>query len=198
MNSSDLPTIEQILSPYNGLDHPLAKYMELVFEPSSTIEDNLPALHVAVTQKPPKTHADVIDAFAAIVKTLPWQARTPLLTAHPAIGQKKKLSALSATEQRSAEAVDPIVQEQLILLNKAYEETFPGLRYVTWVNGRTKAQIAEEMQGMLDVRTVESIDPTMVVPYAPGSPEWVEELDRGAEATMNIAKDRTNKILLQS
>ncbi|KZT53398.1 hypothetical protein CALCODRAFT_440137 [Calocera cornea HHB12733] len=171
--------------------------MELVFEPSSTIEDSLPSLHAALVANPPKSHADVIDTFAAIVKTLPWQARTPLLTAHPAIGQKK-LSALSATEQRSTETVDPVVQEQLIILNGAYEMKFPGLRYVTWVNGRTKAQVAEEMKGMLEVRTVESIDPSIIVPHTPGSPEWVEELDRGAEATMNIAKDRTNKILANS
>jgi len=119
----------------------------------------------------------------------------PLLTAHPAIGQKKKLSSLSATEQRSAEAVDPVVQVHLTILNKAYEAKYPELRYVTWVNGRTKTQIAQEMRRMLDVRTVESVDPAMVVPFAPGSPEWLEELDRGAEATMKIAKDRTNKIL---
>ncbi|KZP01649.1 hypothetical protein CALVIDRAFT_594346 [Calocera viscosa TUFC12733] len=196
MTGTTIPTLDDVTSPYDGVNHPLAQYMQLVFEPSSTIEDNLPALHAALTANPPKSHADVIDAFAAIVKTSPWRARTPLLTAHPAIGQKKKLSALSATEQRSSETVDPSVQEELIILNRAYETKYPGLRYVTWVNGRTKAQIAEEMKRMLEVHTVESIDPSVIVPYVPGSSEWIEELDRGAEATMNIAKDRTNKLLL--
>lgn len=32
------------------------------------------------------------------------------------------------------------------MLNSLYEESYPGLRYTTFVNGRSRAEIAQEME----------------------------------------------------
>ena len=42
------------------------------------------------------------------------------------------------------------VKEGLKKLNKEYEETFPGLRYVVWVNGRPRTEIMADMRRRID------------------------------------------------
>jgi 2-oxo-4-hydroxy-4-carboxy--5-ureidoimidazoline (OHCU) decarboxylase len=90
------------------------------------------------------------------------QARIPLhkiLGAHPRLGEKKVESALSRLEQaqlQSADATKPAASaaseegmseaDQLAKLNQEYEEKFPGLRYVVFVNGRGRQVIMEDMR----------------------------------------------------
>jgi 2-oxo-4-hydroxy-4-carboxy--5-ureidoimidazoline (OHCU) decarboxylase len=106
----------------------------------------------------------VDDALAALAEADKVEA----LNAHPAIGQRKGLSARSAAEQ--GEDTDPTVLSELAYLNQVYEEKF-GFRFVVFVAGRSKAEILEVLQERLG-RTRE------------------EELDTGCHELVAIAKDR--------
>lgn len=75
-----------------------------------------------------------------------------IIAAHPRLGAPKpsqggeKLSAHSAAEQKSlADAA-----EQLAYWNEQYEKTFPGLRYVVFVNGRSRDVIMQNMKERID------------------------------------------------
>lgn len=68
-----------------------------------------------------------------------------IIAAHPRLGAKKVESKLSKAEQ--ATLVDNQAETVILNgLNKTYEETFPGLRYVVFVNGRTRPVIFEDMK----------------------------------------------------
>jgi 2-oxo-4-hydroxy-4-carboxy--5-ureidoimidazoline (OHCU) decarboxylase len=110
----------------------------------------------------------VDDALAA----LPEEDKLEALNAHPAIGQRKGLSARSAAEQ--GDDTDPTVLSELAYLNQVYEEKF-GFRFVVFVAGRSKAEILEVLQERLG-RTRE------------------EELDTGCHELVAIAKDRWTRI----
>jgi 2-oxo-4-hydroxy-4-carboxy--5-ureidoimidazoline (OHCU) decarboxylase len=77
------------------------------------------------------------------------------LNAHPAIGQRKGLSARSAAEQ-GADA-DPAVLEELARLNAEYEEKF-GFRFVVFVNRRPKAEILEVLRNRINRTRDEELD----------------------------------------
>ncbi|KAG9782573.1 hypothetical protein KCU88_g3217, partial [Aureobasidium melanogenum] len=53
-----------------------------------------------------------------------------ILSAHPRLGEKKVDSEQSRKEQAQLNQGDPNEAEKLAELNRKYEETFPGLRYV--------------------------------------------------------------------
>lgn len=55
---------------------------------------------------------------------------TEILVAHPRLGEKNVDSEQSRKEQAQLNQGDPGEREKLAALNKAYEERFPGLRYV--------------------------------------------------------------------
>ena len=103
-----------------------------------------------------------------VLATLPEEEKLEALNAHPAIGQRKGLSARSAAEQ--GEDAEPTVLSELAYLNQVYEEKF-GFRFVVFVAGRSKAEILEVLQERLG-RTRE------------------EELDTGCRELVTIAKDR--------
>ena len=77
------------------------------------------------------------------------------LNAHPAIGQRKGLSARSAAEQ-GADA-DPEVLEELARLNAEYEERF-GFRFVVFVNRRPKSEILEVLRNRIKRTREEELD----------------------------------------
>ncbi|KAF2396818.1 hypothetical protein EJ06DRAFT_533548 [Trichodelitschia bisporula] len=108
-----------------------------------------------------------------------------ILASHPRLGAKKVDSALSRAEQAAMERASGSEEEErkaeaeeLARLNAEYEKAFPGLRYVTWVNGRSRPVIFEDMR-----RRIERGDPEA---------ERVE----GVTAMCDIAKDRVRKIRL--
>ena len=103
-----------------------------------------------------------------VLATLPEEEKLEALNAHPAIGQRKGLSARSAAEQ--GEDAEPTVLSELAYLNQVYEEKF-GFRFVVFVAGRSKAEILQVLQERLG-RTRE------------------EELDTGCGELVAIAKDR--------
>jgi 2-oxo-4-hydroxy-4-carboxy-5-ureidoimidazoline decarboxylase len=113
-------------------------------------------------------HEDPLERADEVLATLPEEDKLEALNAHPAIGQRKGLSARSAAEQ--GEDTDPTVLSELAYLNQVYEEKF-GFRLVVFVAGRSKAEILEVLQERLG-RTRE------------------EELDTGCRELVTIAKDR--------
>lgn len=71
-----------------------------------------------------------------------------IIAAHPRLGASKttKLSSHSASEQKSLQAASAEESRLLLELNDKYEATFPGLRYVVFVNGRPRPVIMENMR----------------------------------------------------
>ncbi|KAK7204376.1 Oxo-4-hydroxy-4-carboxy-5-ureidoimidazoline decarboxylase [Myxozyma melibiosi] len=65
-----------------------------------------------------------------------------ILAAHPRLGARKITSDHSVAEQKSLQGES----EALAKLNQEYEEKFPGLRYVVFVNGRPRDVIMANMR----------------------------------------------------
>jgi 2-oxo-4-hydroxy-4-carboxy--5-ureidoimidazoline (OHCU) decarboxylase len=92
----------------------------------------------------------LLDAAREIALTMPEAEQIELLNAHPRIGAAPaSVSALSYREQGYDR--DPGTEElqaRLDGLNIAYEER-NGFRFVIFVNGRSRAEIADIMEGLL-------------------------------------------------
>ena len=73
-----------------------------------------------------------------------------ILGSHPRLGAKKVDSAQSRAEQAQLESPDESESKKLMEMNKLYERTFPGLKYVVFVNGRSRPAILEDIQNRVD------------------------------------------------
>lgn len=93
-----------------------------------------------------------------------------------------------------------ILPTVLMHLNTIYEQRYPTLRYVTFVAGRPRSAIAEELSALLGSKLA-SLTPgaklteSDVVPA--GSAAWKAELERGEEALWEIAASRAVKLAQQ-
>lgn len=94
-----------------------------------------------------------------------------ILNCHPRLGAKKVDSTHSQAEQKSLSG-SPEEGERLRVLNESYERQFPGLRYVVFVNGRTRSIIMENMQFRISRNDINL------------------ERDEGIAAMADIARDR--------
>ncbi|KAF8631841.1 hypothetical protein AX15_002118 [Amanita polypyramis BW_CC] len=86
-----------------------------------------------------------------------------------------------------------IVLERLAHLNLCYETVYPGLRYITFVNGRSRATILEEMESVLGLdHSLSSILPALsdLKPVHVGSEAWRSELTRAIYDVGRIAQSR--------
>jgi 2-oxo-4-hydroxy-4-carboxy--5-ureidoimidazoline (OHCU) decarboxylase len=82
---------------------------------------------------------------------------------------------------------------RLAHLNSCYERRYPGLRYITFVNGRSRAVVAEEMEVVLQVGHSLSPDEPPVNSFEPvdkNSAAWRSELDRAIVDMGRIAESR--------
>ena len=111
---------------------------------------------------------DPLGHAERVLETLSDDEKVEALDAHPAVGERKRLSARSAAEQ-GADA-DPAVLSELAALNRAYEEAF-GFRFVVFVKGRPKREILDVLRARIG-RT------------------RGEELDTGCRELVAIARDR--------
>jgi 2-oxo-4-hydroxy-4-carboxy--5-ureidoimidazoline (OHCU) decarboxylase len=81
-------------------------------------------------------------------------------------------------------------------LNALYETRFPRLKYVTFVAGRSKAQVAADLEAFLmpqpaeGEKDSEGAGPPPTTTHSEGSPEWTRELERGLADVFKIAKAR--------
>ena len=112
--------------------------------------------------------ADPLSQADEVLASMSDDEKVEALDAHPAIGQRKDLSARSASEQ--GDDADPAVLSELAYLNQVYEEKF-GFRFVVFVAGRPKVEILDVLQERIG-RTRE------------------EELDTGCRELVAIARDR--------
>ena len=98
---------------------------------------------------------DPLASAQQVVAGLTEDEKLEALNAHPAIGQRKGLSARSAAEQ-GADA-DPEILEELARLNAEYEKKF-GFRFIVFVNRRPKAQILEVLRNRINGTRDEELD----------------------------------------
>jgi 2-oxo-4-hydroxy-4-carboxy-5-ureidoimidazoline decarboxylase len=111
---------------------------------------------------------DPLGHAREVARGLSADEQKEVLDAHPAIGERKGLSARSAAEQGGDD--DPTVLAELAELNRAYEERF-GFRFVVFVNRRPRRELVPILRARLE-RT-------------PG-----EELQTGVDELVQIAVDR--------
>ncbi|KAK8101129.1 hypothetical protein PG999_011503 [Apiospora kogelbergensis] len=99
-----------------------------------------------------------------------------ILGSHPRLGAKKVESAQSQAEQAQLNQGGAEEAEKLKALNDEYEQRFPGLRYVVFVNGRSRPVVMEDMRRRIDR----------------GDPK--EEEQEAIRAMVDIAIDRAKKL----
>ena len=117
--------------------------------PGQLSADELEALfegHTAFVERL-AAEPDPLVRAGTLVHELPPDEKREILAAHPAIGQRARLSARSAAEQGTD--ADPAVLEELARLNADYEARH-GFRFVVFVNRRSKAEILEVLRDRID------------------------------------------------
>ncbi|KAF8202222.1 Oxo-4-hydroxy-4-carboxy-5-ureidoimidazoline decarboxylase [Pholiota molesta] len=192
-----LPSLAGIQSLPSSPESPLAVALELLFEHSPVLINVLePQIGVALKSSAQlESYAELVDIALSEIAKWDIQAKAEFISGHPRIGESKNLSTLSANEQ-GAQAVKPTPPEvlaRLAHLNACYEIKYPGLRYITFVNGRSRAIIAEEMEDKLNLAHSLAIDePALesILPIEFASEDWRIELDRAICDIGRIAKSR--------
>ncbi|EGN96618.1 hypothetical protein SERLA73DRAFT_111270 [Serpula lacrymans var. lacrymans S7.3] len=199
----DLPPLQSVLASDSAQDAPLARTLSLLFEPSDIIFSHLvPQLVSSRAKKSTITsYSELIDVAIELIGHWDASLRLAFIAGHPRIGETRNLSALSAKEQGGANATTvvtpPEVLRRLAHLNRCYEHKFRGLIYMTFVNGRSRAVIAEEMEDMLGIEHSLSPDEpnvNSICPVKTGEEEWVSELDRAVHDVGRVAKSRLNTL----
>lgn len=139
----------------------LPPILDILFEPS-------PTLHTLVHDAPPPpaslvTYASLIAHIRTHLLSLasaPPPSQTAaddtrrgtlhaILGSHPRLGAKRVDSAQSAAEQAQLQGGGGDEAARLAGLNARYEEAFPGLRYVVFVNGRGRDVIMQDMEARI-------------------------------------------------
>ncbi|KAL0953546.1 hypothetical protein HGRIS_004768 [Hohenbuehelia grisea] len=198
---SGLPSLASI---NEGQRAPLVQALAILLEFPETLHDELiPSLITAIQARsatPIASYNELIDVAFEQISNWDQHLRAKFIAGHPRIGESKNLSALSAKEQGSAGAAAPTppdVLGRLAHLNECYEQRYPGLRYITFVNGRSRAAIALEMEEVLAIE--HSLSPTEppVSSFEPVEVEgdtWVAELTRAVVDVGRIAKSRLKSL----
>ncbi|KAG6006731.1 hypothetical protein E4U21_006716 [Claviceps maximensis] len=156
--------------------------LDLLFEPSFAIHSTLlPVIRKASFS----SYIEFIDQCrvalyrlaAASTPTSPNPALLSVIGSHPRLGAKKVDSAQSNAEQASLQDQVEGEGEHLAELNREYEDKFPGLRFVVFVNGRGRPEIMQDMRARID------------------RGDFAKEIDAALQAMCDIAKDRASKLL---
>ncbi|PKY06040.1 hypothetical protein P168DRAFT_289434 [Aspergillus campestris IBT 28561] len=160
------------------------RVLDTLFEPS-------PELHTLMTpvlsNQSFASYDRLIDAVGGRMSALSAENsptdRTVLfgiLGSHPRLGRPKvaqeQLSELSQKEQAQLNVGAEELAEKLRAMNEEYESRFPGLRFVTFVNGRSREVIMEEMRQRIDRGDAD------------------REVTETIQAMCDIAKDRARKL----
>lgn len=192
---SALPPLAAVLESSPDKDGPLALALAMLFEPSPILYSELvPALITYIPTSPIRitTYSALIDAAQRAVSQWPASRKAQYIAGHPRIGEMKGLSQLSEKEQ-AATATPPEVLARLEHLNRCYERRYEGLRYITFVNGRSRAVIKDEMEGVLGLEPPENPNEPPLESISKveiGGEEWTNELERAIVDVGRIAKSR--------
>jgi 2-oxo-4-hydroxy-4-carboxy--5-ureidoimidazoline (OHCU) decarboxylase len=101
--------------------------------------------------EPAESWTGLLDRAERIALTMPEDEQLELLGAHPRIGADPAgVSAMSFREQGyDRDPGTAELQARLDRLNDDYEQRF-GFRFVIFVNGRARAEIADVLESQLD------------------------------------------------
>ncbi|KIV87531.1 hypothetical protein PV11_03070 [Exophiala sideris] len=131
-----------------------AKVLDLLFEPCQQLHTLSVSL---LREKTFSSYDELIDAvgkqlFDLYESNLESDTKwlDAILSAHPRLGEKKVDSEQSRNEQAQLNQGGSEEAQLLADMNRKYEETFPGLRYVVFVNGRSRPVIMADMQKRID------------------------------------------------
>lgn len=152
----------------------IEEVLDLLFEPSKSFHSLLiPEIKKSTSLN---SYSDLVSLAKRCLDSLPKDSSILLsiLSSHPRLGAKKVDSAQSQNEQKSLG--NEIERRELEKLNEEYETQFPGLRYVVFVNGRSREVIMRDMRGRIERSTRE------------------EEILKASEAMCDIAVDRARKL----
>ncbi|KAF5316007.1 hypothetical protein D9619_006335 [Psilocybe cf. subviscida] len=195
--SNKLPTLVEIQSAPSSSTSPLAHTLDLLFEHSPVLVNVLePQVSAALKSStgPLASYAHLVEIALAELAKWNDEAQAQFIAGHPHIGESKNLSALSSKEQGAAlpTPTPPEVLARLEYLNACYEKKYPGLRYITFVNGRSRAVIAAEMEGVLGLAPDDTPAPESISSEGTefGSRWWKAELRRAVHDIGMIAKSR--------
>ncbi|EJF64225.1 OHCU decarboxylase-domain-containing protein [Dichomitus squalens] len=192
------PFIEAIADASGTKDGPLAKALALLFEASPVLYNALvPGVAAHIQTAPPVlSYSALIDVSLSVISSWSDEPKAQFIAGHPRIGEVKGLSKLSEQEQ-AAKATPPEILARLAHLNALYERKYPGLVYITFVNGRSRAAIKEELEDKLELEHSVSVDEPLVesiVSVEAGSEEWKRELERAVGDVGKIAKSRLRSL----
>lgn len=148
MASPSLPHISDLSSLP---DAHKTQALDLLFEPSPEIHRTLVPV---IESEPYSSYNELIEACRQAFLSLashstassPNKTLLSILGSHPRLGAKKVESAQSVAEQAKLGGES----EVLARLNQEYEDRFPGLRYVVFVNGRGRPEIMEDMKARMN------------------------------------------------
>lgn len=150
------PTLPDVTTLATLPEPTLVSVLDLLFEPSEDLHTlAIPTLRSITFATYPELIDTLRDQLLAIAQSVQSDssARKPLLSilgSHPRLGAKKVDSAQSAAEQAQLQSGAESEAEKLAALNREYESKFPGLRYVVFVNGRSRDVIMEDMRRRID------------------------------------------------
>ena len=186
-----------------GSSNALAVALEILFEHSPVLINTLQPQLIDILKKstlPLESYTELINYAISQIMTWDLSAQSEFISGHPRIGENKNLSKLSAKEQQGSGSgsgvvipTSPEVLARLSHLNACYEIRYPGLRYITFVNERSRLEIAEEMEDMLGFpHSLSPDNPPFdtIYPVDISSEEWKRELDRAVHDIGLIAKSR--------
>ncbi|PLW11142.1 hypothetical protein PCANC_12955 [Puccinia coronata f. sp. avenae] len=185
-SSTHLPSIPAL---FDSEPSRLLEVLALLFEVSDSIENKLiPILREKIREGCLKSYSELIDRCEDIVENqFGYDDQVNFLGSHPRIGEVKGLSKLSSNEQGNQ--TDPRILARLEELNMMYEKVYTGLRYVTFVNGRSRGEIVEEMEALLFKQ-----DATLTTEFHQQDHQWKAELKRGIADVFKIAHSRLSSI----
>ncbi|CAA9959766.1 hypothetical protein PTMSG1_03174 [Pyrenophora teres f. maculata] len=161
-------------------DAELTHVLDLLFEPSPPLRTitlpvlrsaTFPSYHVLITAVNAQLNALATSTDPTHLTTL-----SEILCAHPRLGEKKVDSEQSRKEQAQLNTGGEAEAEKLEKLNREYEERFPGLRYVVFVNGRARPAVMQNMLERIDRGDVRA------------------ERAEAIQAMCDIARDRAAKL----
>jgi len=143
------------------------------------------------------SYSELIDAALGTIASWDTSLQSEFIAGHPRIGESKNLSNLSAKEQGVTTPgvipTPPEVLARLSHLNACYETKYPGLRYITFVNSRTRRAIAAEMEDLLGLEHSLLPDEPPLASLSPVEVNglgWQAELRRAIQDMGRIAKSR--------
>ncbi|GAA6015148.1 hypothetical protein JCM11491_000482 [Sporobolomyces phaffii] len=190
----------------------LVPVLEQLLEPSPPLSNLLaPQLHAHLASlasgAKPSSYAELLDVCQRLVAQWDVLDQAAFIASHPRIGEVSGLSKASESEQGATSGREPTsghVLRRLTMLNAFYEETFPNLRYITFVNGRSRAEIVPELETILGLnlpppsqdtgegRFTELRKQVKIQPV--GSGPWRKELERDLVNMWQIAHSRLARL----